>query len=351
MSAVATFFRWWGGELAALAAAAVPSAWRRPVLLIVAGDDAIRLRRLAGRRERDLGTLDALPRRRLDGLRREIRHGRLDPVLALAPKRVVRRRVTLPVAAAEDLDGVLAFEFDRLTPFRRDEVRAAHRLVARNEAAGTIEAELVFAVAASLAPVEAALREAGLGPVARIDVLGEDARPLGLDLAGAGRSRPRRAGRRAAFALGAVAALLALALFGVETRRASERVERLADAVFQARAAARRVETAATAATGDAALVAYRAKAAAPSALAALAAVTDALPDDTYLDRLGLDGREVTATGLSKRATALVALIDAHPRLARPRFTAPITRVEDGLERFSLAFELVAETVAAEPGR
>ena len=62
--------------------------------------------------------------------------------------------------------------------------------------------------------------------------------------------------------------------------------------------------------------------------LAALAAITRSLPDDTYLTDFTLNGRNVTLNGQSASAAKLIGLLAADPSIDNPAFSAPVTRLE-----------------------
>ena len=72
-------------------------------------------------------------------------------------------------------------------------------------------------------------------------------------------------------------------------------------------------------------------------ALQILAALTQALPDDTWLADLSLKPGNLTMDGQSADAAKLIALLAAVPGLQDPSFTAPVTRTNDGkADLFSL---------------
>ena len=76
--------------------------------------------------------------------------------------------------------------------------------------------------------------------------------------------------------------------------------------------------------------------------LKALAALTDALPDDTYLTELAMDQGRLTMEGqTSKSASRLIAALAADQRLRGPGFSAPVVRGDGGIEIFALQAELV----------
>lgn len=337
------FLDWWGQSLLSwvptrLRALAAP---RTPVILArLAEDDAVMLVEQRGRRRSDLGLLGALTPRRIRRLRRAQKKGAAALVLTVPADQALERRLTLPLAAAEDLDGVLRYEIERITPFRASELYYAHRLIARRAARtakGGLDIALTMTPRAPLEPAMAALTAAGLR-VDRIDVLGEGGAALGLDLLP---KTPPKHGR------GAVALVLLGLLLGsaslwiaAELRHLDQRTEMLRDAVFTARRQAIAAEERAAAATSaaDPMLAAYRARTDRPRLVEALAALTEATPDDSWAESLSYKDGAFQLSGVSTSAGRLIEAFERHPALTAPAFTAPITRDgADGRERFSIA--------------
>jgi general secretion pathway protein L len=76
-------------------------------------------------------------------------------------------------------------------------------------------------------------------------------------------------------------------------------------------------------------------------ALKALAALTDILPDDSYLTEFTMRERKMTVSGLGASAPKLISLLSADPRIRNPAFTAPVTRSETNhLDVFAIRAEL-----------
>ncbi len=345
---ISRFLAWWGGELAAL----VPGPLRRlvapqrPQLVARATAEGVALAlHRPGRRPKPLGALHSVSRPRLRRLQRALARGRILSVLAVPEASALRRTARLPLAAEEDLGAVIAFELDRLTPFRPDELYYAWRLRARRPETSEVEVEIALAPRAEHANAAAALAEAGLGPPARIDLVDGDGRLAGLDLSP--KAGDPKAGRGALATAALLLAVLAIAgaWAWIEIAARDREAEALEDALFQARRLARALsDTEAPEAGGAAALAAYRAKAGAPRAVTLLADISETLPDGTWLDSLTLDEGGVTLGGVSDQASRLPALLAARPGLAAPRFAAPIVSAEAGRERFLLRLELTPRT-------
>src|SRR5207247_4977095 len=65
--------------------------------------------------------------------------------LCLAREEALVRRVSLPAATEENLEQVLGFEMDRLTPFRAEDVYFDHRVVGRDPTSGQVHVLLAVA--------------------------------------------------------------------------------------------------------------------------------------------------------------------------------------------------------------
>jgi len=154
---VAGFWGWWIDQLAGLVPAGPRAAWQRrrmrPVLAFDAGhatlwrpvvrDGAI--------------TMDAQATIPLDGDASDVVNagrqalgahadGSSAPVtLALPPRTVLRKQLTLPLAVEENLRQVVAYDLDRHTPFKADELYFDARIVDRNPARGTLHVDLAAA--------------------------------------------------------------------------------------------------------------------------------------------------------------------------------------------------------------
>lgn len=262
------------------------------------------------------------------------------PVLQLDAS-VLVRTLRLPLVAEAGLVTLLRYEMDRLTPFSAEEVFWSWRVVGRHRGTETLDAELMLLPRAPFAAMLETLRAMGLPPVA-IEARLPDGSPCRLPVATQDPAAARRSQRhqRVSLALAAVLAVgclltpllrQSLALADVEAQIAA-----LRDPVSEAQSLQRRI---AAASSGGDTLAAARSQAS--GALTALAALTHALPDDTFLTRLVMQQRRLTLEGQSNAATNLIAALSSEPHLQNPAFTAPVIRSENGREIFALRAEFV----------
>jgi general secretion pathway protein L len=351
---LAAFWRWWSDELAQLLPerfAQMRGAGRVPVVAVSDGEVVlVEPRSAVGPQTRvELGALDeARARAALRALLERAGDKRMRARIALAPGEALVRRVTMPAATEENLSQVLAFEMDRLTPFRADEVYFDHRVVSRDAAAGQIGVELAVARRALVDARVAQMRALGAsvqGVTVRDDAPHAHA-PLDLlplEQRGERESPNERLIQGALIAL--VLLLVATALL-FPLYRKREAVKALLPMVEKARTEAGATDTLARELERTAAdynfLLAK--KHAAYPALAYMEEVTRLLPDNTWLQQLDIrpvgKTREIQISGETTSSSKLIEILEQSRLMqnAAPRGT--VTRgSQPNTERFMIAAE------------
>jgi general secretion pathway protein L len=271
----------------------------------------------------------------LEPIRAVNARSRLPVVLRLPGNLLLERDVTLPLAAERDLGRVLFHEMDRFTPFAAAEVLWTYTLRLRDRAQGRLTARLSLVQRALAAPLIEALALAGM-PVGCLELQAADgeARRISLDRSAEADSIGDRLLVPAWGVIGLLV-IIAVAVPFVLQSRARAGVERRIAAATPIVAEVRQLRAAATAgATGSEVVAAERRRAG--DALEAIALLTDALPDDTYLTSLTYDAGKLTLDGQSKSAAALIAPLTANRQLQDASFTAPVVRNTLGLDSFSM---------------
>jgi general secretion pathway protein L len=265
-----------------------------------------------------------------------------DTALRLPTGVLLEQRVSLPLAAARDPRQVLHYEMDRLTPFKPDDVFWSCSIERADRTTRQLTVLLSLVPKASLQPLLGALASSGL----RASVL-EASRPDGsllhIPFATAPTIR-KRLQARAEVVLGLTcAALAATAIFvpftlqTITLERVESRIAELQPLVAQAEAARTRL----TAEAGTASSISAE-RTRIGDALQALAAITDLLPDDTYLTDLTLRARRLTVGGRSDAAVKLIPTLAADRTIGNPAFLTPVTRAASGRpDVFSIAAELI----------
>lgn len=338
------FLAWWGRELRAC----LPQHWRELLaseearILIQSEADAIRVSELRAASVRELARLPredagALPHA-LDQALGEARR-EWERVLLLPASGGLRRVLTLPSAALDNLRTVLGFELDRQTPFRPEQVVYDSRVLPHEPGARQVPVELALVPRDRL---QQALAE--LGPLAAglsaVDVADTGGAPSGYNFLPADQRRSRS---RARFWLHlGLVAFSVLCLFLAMHRLLDNRAAAVASLQAeteqqrdQARIAARLRSTLEEAATAANFLAVEKARQ--PSMVLLLNDLTVRLPDDTWLERLNFSRGEVSLAGQSGRAAKLVEILQESTLLRNPALSGPIQPdARSGKDRFNI---------------
>jgi general secretion pathway protein L len=254
---------------------------------------------------------------------------------------VLQKRLVVPLAARRHLGSLLGFEMDRETPYTRDEVHWAYAIRGQDTAQGRLSVDLVIAPRALVDPLVDAARRAGLDP-AGIEM------PTGPNetvLVRLGERKPWQwlRAQRPLAALAAAACVLGIVAVVIPFVRQHQAVA-AADALIaslgpQAEEAASLRRSADRIVNTFDFLATERERQA--SALAALAAATRAVPDDTYLTALRLHEGRLSVTGFSPSAAGLVGTLAKSPDFREPTFDSPVVQSDkDGLETFTISVSL-----------
>ena len=262
-------------------------------------------------------------------------------VLRLPEAALLEREVALPLAAERDPEAVLGYEMDRLTPFRAADVVWRASGLKRDRARGRLSLRLSLVPRSLFAAALPALARIGLKPdCVEAPAPGGGWRRIPLATSGTGRAE----GRRLRLAAGLVAGLAVIAVAlpfvrqSLAGRALAARIAVLQPRVAEAEALRAR---AVSEAAGSEAFAALAARVGNP--VAVLAALTDSLPDDTYLESLALSERHLAITGRSAAAARLIGLLAADPLVRNPAFAAPVTSAPGG-DEFAIRAEVGPST-------
>jgi len=350
------FFAWWGANLAAW----LPTRWRQALrarddcLLLQVNVDELQLRRQRDGELQDVAVLPVPPSR---GEGVDPLGGVLTPNAADLPRRLLlpaagglRRSLLLPAAAGERLHEVLGFEIDRQTPFGRADVLYAGRVLGVRDD-GQLQAELVVVPRARFDAAAARLGDAASW-LSGVDLADADGRPLGVNLLPVGQRYQRADPWRLWNLLLAVAALLALVLGLAQilaNRRAAADALRadVAQRSAQARTVAQQRQRLVDAVEGGTYL--QRQRNGRPSVIEVVDELARRLPDGTYIEKVAIEGGQLTLIGLSNQAAALVGKLEGARQWRAPALSGalqpdPRTRGD----RFTLVAQL-ADSAAREP--
>lgn len=257
--------------------------------------------------------------------------------LVLQPHRFMFRPLELPGRASHFIEGIIRAQIDRLTPWNAADAAFGWRLssdVGSERMIVTIAATArchitPFVSALSGLGVDAIIVSAplqGAGSDAPIKVFEQNIR--------AARDAPRL--RRALVRLLAAGGALTAAAVGaavivggdLEARR-----DDLAQQLVERRAALRSARDA----TGEAALALARRKHETPLSVIVIEALSQILPDHTYLAELHIAGDKMQMIGVTRDAPSLIRLIEQSAHFSKAIFFAPTTRsLSESGEHFSI---------------
>ncbi len=311
-SPMPAFLAWWGGQLREL----LPQRWRgwfstgADWYLLQVGGTQWTLRH-AGRAE-PLASWEEDPDQSrplvLNAALQRVDREDLRLALLLPSMAVLRRNLSLPLAARDNLLQVVAFEMDRQTPFNVAQVYYAARELPIPAAAGRVQVELVAVMRQTLDPLLARLRAQGIA-IDAVDVARADDR-LGVNLLPPEQT-PRRAHprRRLNLALGAACVLLLLLVCGQWLHNRRLVLQQMQAEVASMRGEAQQVATLRQQLqdnVGAAGFLARRKKETV-SMLSLLQDATARLPDSTWLERFSVDNTgQIGMQGQSQQAAKLL---------------------------------------------
>jgi general secretion pathway protein L len=247
----------------------------------------------------------------------------------LAPAQVLFRPLAFPKQAADFLDGMIRTQIDRLTPWPAEDaafgwsspsLSGQERIELMLAATSKQEIEPLIQLAAGLGAqsLTAFAKPPAAGDQEKIEKIKVFDQPL-RSAAHRVLDTPRTL-RVVLLSAGAAAAvaLLATAYFGDSF---DSEQQQLMQRISQRRAALRLGPDG-----GSALGLLAKRKQTGPSTVVVLEALSQALPDGTYVTELRIDGDKVQVIGMTQDAPSLIRLIEKSPQFARATFFAPTTR-------------------------
>lgn len=268
-----------------------------------------------------------------------------DIAIVLRPDRFLQRPLELPERATEFLGGVVRSQIDRLTPWRADDAVFGWT-PPQPAGAGRIVVTVVATARSLVQPYCDAFAGFGARSV-HAATTSSDANSSGEAIALV--DRGAAAGADVSRLQNALTLLLlAVALTGAVATGvafyANVRLEARQDELVRqitARRAALREIGAATGGGNTALQLLERRKHDSPARVLVLEALTRALPDNTYVTALQIEGKRVKITGVTTDAPALIKLIEQSDYFSRATFFAPTTRgPSDPGERFHIETQI-----------
>ena len=336
-------WRWWVDGLVAW----LPPKWQarvqsQPTYLIVAADNPewrCYLEQGTQRSEAQvLSATDSTPLLESLAKRSEAR------VLRLPESVVFSGHIMLPQAAVRNLQQVVGFELDRLTPYRASEVYHCAWVAASFPEQKRVRVGFCAVARPVLDECLAQARRLGVKQIARVDTL----QTPGINVLP--QTQRAKAGWMRHFSpllnlglLLSVVALIGLPIWqervkAIELTQQVQLLQRQTANVIQLRDQLDQLEASTR--------FLQARKQDAPAMVVLLEELTQALPDDTWLEQLDVQGTRLQLRGQSAAAAKLLGLLEASPWLREVSFSAPIvTDPNSGREFFQISAQVGREDV------
>jgi general secretion pathway protein L len=352
---VARFLRWWIGELKGL----VPLNWRplpRPVAKLVwlefAADEVV-LHRVGAGKIAEVGRVSLVSkdasssRLNFNSLVGKLRNPLIG--ICIPADQVLRKEVSLPLAAQENLRQVLAFELNRHTPFNADQAYFDYRVLGVYPKTGLIHCQLTVAARRQVDEAIAFLMACGQRPQAIVPVDDLVAEPRYANLL------PRNVRPRtsilvklaySAMILSTVVLVCAALLIPIWQKREVAAV--LDGKVAKAKQDAAAVESLQQelSKTGAEYQFLLEKKSVRPATVALVEEITRLLPDDTWLSELQIKGGDVVMNGETSSSTGLIRTMGKSSLLDDAAFSSPVVKGRNNVERFQMGAKIKATSLA-----
>lgn len=344
------FLHWWGGQLSFL----VPSRFKevfgakRDYLIVKPEADNFELVLYSQQGNRLLGqfALDEAGKQARDQLfQQQPSLQEAEVILRLAAGQALCKRFKLPAAAEENLKQVIAFEMDRQTPFKSDQVYYDVRIVDRISATHQIKVELVVVLREKLDELLEALAGWEMYPD-RVDVeqvqsssdfghynlLPEKWRPKKNQW-------PKILNGGLGFSLGLIL-LTALLLPLWKDRQLALELEQQVREVGKTAQKVEKLKEEADRLLHETRFLLEK-KRTQPVLVDMLNELSQRIPDHTWLNSLRFRDGRLQIQGESPSASALIEILEASPFFENTRFVSPVTQDRtSGLERFQVDTEV-----------
>ena len=323
------FWRWWSGELFQLLPENLQKAiaQRQQKLYIEVDNDKLLLSlgNHAAQREVLRLALDAANAEDED-IPREVQQ----TILLVPEDKVLAKRISLPVAAEENLREVLGFEMDLHTPFDASEVYYDYTIVGRDSNRQQLTVDLVYSPRNAVDALVDGASSLGM----TTDVVtcrrrdNANLQPVNL-LPEAKRRKKRFDVKNLNLALTALLAVLLVAAIMIPIVQKNRAIEALEAQVQSAAAEAREgsqlrqnLEKMA-----DASRFLVEKKATETLTVELIDEISRILPDHTWVSRLDLTNGELQIQGQSSGSASLIAIIESSPRFRNARFRSPVVQI------------------------
>jgi general secretion pathway protein L len=336
---VKTFLRWWGHELSFLVPEKIRQLLSEPqgFIIVSAEKQQLTLTYQLGEQVEPLGVLvrngSAIEQYK-DLLATDERLSKAKVILRLSTQDAIQKELALPIAAKENLHQVVAYEMDRYTPFKADQVYFAVQKLPKklNNDADQLKVRLVLTPKTTLNALYTDIQSLGIVPlIADYEGMANDVAhdnniynllPVHL------RPEVAKISRIAHAALIGSVFLLLGAVIVMPVWLESQAVDALTQKVKKLEKEANTIKTLQleTAALMEETQQLLNEKNAAPSVLTLLNALSVMMKDDTRLAYLQYADGQLQIQGESPTASTLISVLEDSDLFSNAAFASPVTQ-------------------------
>ncbi len=295
-------------------------------------------------------------------LAKDERLAKAQVVIRLGDKEIIHKELVLPGAAKENLQQVIAYELDRYTPFKAEQIYFAAKLLEGDNDPGQIRVMLILTTREILDAVYADVKANGLIPVL-VDYAGaENDLEQGDDLYNLlpewWREVPAKAPQLIFAGLVTLLFVLFVTALAMPVWFESNAVESLQQKIDEVEPEAKKIKAMQLQIDelNDQTKSLIAEKTARPPVVVMLNTLSTLIKDDTSLAYAQYSDGHLQMQGESPAASGLIGVLEASDYFANARFVSPVTQDKvSGLERFQITVdvtkppELVEEPVDEVP--
>lgn len=346
-----SFFQWWGRELTYC----LPETLRKKlsdksasIFLSVEGD-IVTFERLVDKQIQKITTLSLNENNKTDYqklISEEIELENAEYILRLTEEQAIKKIVYLPAAAKENIQQVVGFEMDRLTPFSVDQVYFSVKILEK-EQQGKIKVLLVLTPKEVLDGLYFQLKTVNIAPaivdyseaandfeqgVSPYNLLPEEYRPV-----------ESKATQIAIWSLSFLAILLTAAVLVFPVWQQGQEVESLRAQLKSLQKDTHLVQSYQLEIDQiideTKRLIAIKNDSA--SMIETIDVLSQLLPDETWLTHFKFSNQRLQFQGQSPTASALISVLETSPLFSNARFVSPLTQDKiTGMERFQISMDV-----------
>jgi general secretion pathway protein L len=335
------FWRWWRGELQSL----WPKRWRarrrlkKPYLLLTIGADQITLKACKRSGEVELGPDGEGDQADLPALGQH-RYRRWPILVQIESALGLRKIVDLPHTSPADIDRLLYYELDRLTPFAADDAFLSWIMLDDDVKSGRMKLQLDVVPKAALDHPIGVIRQYGREPKYLELLRDNESDPLELRQGELNEASERQG---PSLTLPLVVLGLAILAITIPLYQQDSLIDQLDADILGMRATVEETASLREEMTklADQANFLVDAKTRRMSMAEIVAALTRLIPDHGYISQLQIRDGKVTLVGHADKASDLIASLAGSSVFARPRFDSPVTKDRRTTkERFQISAEV-----------